>query len=266
MSDIHGFYDIMQKNLDLISFSDKETKLILCGDYIDYGPESCKVLYIIKDLITSYPSQVVAIKGNHETMFLDFLYAKDDDIWNFEWLGADQDFSTVDTFISLSSKEIINQLKKELTYQDYLFRAAKIIKEDILTNHIELIQWLKNLPFYYETETQIFVHAGIDEEAEEYWKYGTPDEYFVGKFPATFGNFNKDIIAGHISSAEVANDESFLGKVFWDNESHYFIDGNVIKSGVVPLLKYDTNSKNHSSYEPIPNATLKDEQWREYII
>lgn len=49
MSDIHGFYDIMLKNLELINFSNKENKLVLCGDYLDYGPDSCKVLYKIME-------------------------------------------------------------------------------------------------------------------------------------------------------------------------------------------------------------------------
>jgi serine/threonine protein phosphatase 1 len=247
MSDIHGFYDIMQKNLDLIDLSDKDTKLILCGDFIDYGPDSCKVLYKIKELINSYPSQVVAIKGNHETMFLEFLYAKDSDIWNVEWLGTDNDFSTVNTFITKSSKEKIEQIKTKLGYHHYLFRAAKIIKKDILTNHIELIQWLNNLPLNYETETQIFVHAGIDEEAEEFWKHGTPDEYFVSKFPATFGKFHKDIIAGHISTSTLAKDKDFHD-VFWDGESHFFIDGETNVSGTIPVLKYDTITLKYSSF------------------
>jgi len=250
MSDIHGFYDIMQKNLDLINFSNEESKLILCGDYIDYGPDSCKVLYKIKDLINRYPSQVVAIKGNHETMFLDFLSAKENDIWNVEWLSTDKEFYTANTFITKSSEEEIKQLKTDLGYHDYLFRAAKIIKKDILTNHAELIQWLKSLPLYYETETQIFVHAGIDEEAGEYWKYGTSNEYFVSKFPATFGKFYKDIIAGHIGTNELAKDNNYHD-IYWDKQSHYYIDGTVQKSGSIPMLAYDTETKKYSRISAI---------------
>lgn len=245
MSDIHGFYDLMQKNLDLIDFSDRETKLILCGDYIDYGSDSCKVLYKIKELIDSFPSQVVAIMGNHEAMFLDFLKAKDNDIWNIEWLSADTDFSTVNTFLLTSSKEKIKQLKTEMSYPDFLFPTAKIIQKDILTNHAELIGWLENLPFYYETETQIFVHAGIDEEAEEYWKYGTSNDYFVSKYPATFGKFYKDIIAGHVGTHSLAKDKNFHG-VFWDRFSHYYIDGTVKVSGEIPLLLFDTYEKKYT--------------------
>ncbi len=175
-------------------------------------------------------------------MFLEFLNAKDSDIWNVEWLSTDNDFSTVNTFIAKSSKEKIEQIKTELGYHDSLFRAAKIIKKDILANHIELIRWLDSLPLNYETETQIFVHAGIDEEAEEFWKHGTPDEYFVSKFPATFGKFHKDIIAGRISTSSLAKDKDFHD-IFWDGKSHFIIDGETNVIGTIPLLKYNTVKK-----------------------
>lgn len=62
---------------------------------------------------------------------------------------------------------------KEINYPDTYFEIAKIVKEDILHNHLKLISWIKNLPLYYETETQIFVHVGIDEEVEDYWRCQT---------------------------------------------------------------------------------------------
>ncbi|RKJ57616.1 Ser/Thr protein phosphatase, partial [Butyricicoccus sp. 1XD8-22] len=177
---------------------------------------------------------------------------------------TDNDFSTVNTFIAKSSKEKIEQIKTELGYHDSLFRAAKIIKKDILANHIELIRWLISLPLNYETETQIFVHAGIDEEAVEFWKHGTPDEYFVSKFPATFGKFHKDIIAGHISTSFLAKDKDFHD-IFWDGKSHFFIDGETNVSGTIPLLKYNTVTKKCTSFikRVDDDGTVT---WEEYSI
>jgi serine/threonine protein phosphatase 1 len=156
----------------------------------------------------------------------------------------------------MSGKEKIKQLKSVLGYYDFMFRAAKIIKEVIISNHKELIQWLNRLPLYYETETQIFVHAGIDEEAGEYWKYGTSDEYFVSKYLATFGKFYKDIIAGHISTSSIVNDKKFYG-VFWDKHSHFYLDGNVKNSYDIPMLVYETDEK---KYTKISN-TLRILEW-----
>lgn len=47
MSDIHGHMKPLEQNLNLINLFNNGNKLIFCGDYIDYGNESCKVLYEI---------------------------------------------------------------------------------------------------------------------------------------------------------------------------------------------------------------------------
>lgn len=246
MSDIHGYYEIMERNIEKINLEDKDNKLVLCGDYIDYGFDSCKVLYRIKDLMETYPEQVIALKGNHEIMFLEFLETKENDVWNIECLGADKDFSTINTFISEETKDKIK--KSKLKYSnpiEFAFQIARLIKEDIKINHKELITWLKNLPLYYETDKHIFVHAGIDEEAEDWWQHGTTEEIFISKYPATFGKFYKDIIAGHIGTYSLVNERGFHD-IYWDGESHYYIDGTVEISGKIPLLIYDNNMRKYT--------------------
>lgn len=86
--------------------------------------------------------------------------------------------------------------------------------EDIKTGFIcfdnkKIIDQLKSLPFYYESDTQIYVHAGIDEEAGEYWKWGTEDYFYCSKYPHTLGKFEKDIIAGHIFTSQIAKNENY---------------------------------------------------------
>lgn len=182
MSDIHGHLKQLEEALLLVDLeSNRDNMLILCGDYIDYGLDSCAVLNRVKKHVESYPSQIIVLMGNHEAMFLEFLDAKNDDVWSIEWLGSDKNFVTVNSFISEVSKEKISQLDIVGNYSDCLIRISKIIKTDILANHAELVEWLRGLPLYFETETQIYVHAGIDEEAEEFWKVGSSDEYFLSK-------------------------------------------------------------------------------------
>ncbi|NOU99498.1 metallophosphoesterase [Paenibacillus planticolens] len=127
-----------------------------------------------------------------------------------------------------------------------------------------LIKWLKGLPYYYETDTQIFVHAGIDEEAEEFWKWGTEDYYFCSKYPHTTGKYYKDIIAGHVSTSTISGKADYH-KVYWDKQSHYYIDGNTRVSKTIPVLKYDTVSRKYSSFE---KKKQKDGsfEWKEYTI
>jgi serine/threonine protein phosphatase 1 len=265
ISDIHGNLRPLEEALGLIDLqSHPNNKLIFCGDYIDYGSDSYQTVVKVMQMSNNYPDQVVALMGNHERMFLDFLNAKDKDIWNAEWLGADKDFATINSFITTSCKDEISKIKMGKDYYNYLFLVSNIIKRDILTNHVEIVEWLKRLPLYYETEKQIYVHAGIDEEAEEYWKLGTSEETFLGKFPATFGKFHKDIIAGHISTRSLAKTKGFH-KVYWDKRSHFYIDGETTKSGVIPVLKFDTATSKYSSFtKEIDNAGRF--KWGEYTI
>ncbi len=118
----------------------------------------------------------------------------------------------------------------------------------------DVLLWLRSLPFFYETETQIFVHAGVDEEAGEYWKLGTENYYFCSKYPHTTGRFYKDIIAGHIGTSGISGDRDFHG-AYWDGHSHYYIDGSTEQSGVIPLLKYDMETKRYSTFEKTEVST-----------
>jgi serine/threonine protein phosphatase 1 len=109
------------------------------------------------------------------------------------------------------------------------------IKKCILEKYREIIFCMKKLQYYYETKDQIFVHAGVDEEAEDLWKIGTGDYFFVGKYPPTIGPFYKDIIAGHTSTGSILGDYEF-SDVLFDGHNHYYIDGGTAKSGEIPIL------------------------------
>ncbi|MDE6167076.1 MAG: metallophosphoesterase [Acetatifactor sp.] len=107
------------------------------------------------------------------------------------------------------------------------------------------LMWIQNLPRYYTEGNTIFVHAGIDEEAEDLWEWGTNDYIFTEKYPAQTGRFYNDmqIVAGHIGTAEISGNPGFHD-IYFDGESHYYIDGSVLESGIIPVIKIDTrNSK-----------------------
>lgn len=108
------------------------------------------------------------------------------------------------------------------------------------------LRWIQNLPRYYTESNTIFVHAGIDEEAEDLWEWGTEDYIFTEKYPAQTGRFYNDmeIVAGHIGTAEISGNPGFHD-IYFDGESHYYIDGSVLESGVIPVIKIDTNSRKY---------------------
>lgn len=111
MSDIHGFYEAFETALNKVDFSG-ENQLFLLGDYIDYGPDSRKVLEKIKALQEIYGSQkVITLMGNHEKALLDWLEEYADinrhicgveQYRDAEWLlsDADGDYGTLRSFLS----------------------------------------------------------------------------------------------------------------------------------------------------------------------
>lgn len=116
------------------------------------------------------------------------------------------------------------------------------------------IRWMEKLPLYYETDNQIFVHAGVEEEAGEDWEIGTADYVYTEKYPASIGKFYKDIVAGHISTASITNDPKYRG-IYFDGESHYYIDGDVLRNGYITILMYDT--KINKYYEVTENGIME---------
>ena len=110
-------------------------------------------------------------------------------------------------------------------------------------NDKNYIEWFKTLPRYYVNGNTIFTHAGIDEEAGEDWKWGTGDHIFTGKYPADIGqipDLEMKVVAGHIGTASISGDPAFHD-IYFDGASHYYIDGSVTESGVIPVLMVDTD-------------------------
>ena len=103
--------------------------------------------------------------------------------------------------------------------------------------------WMRSLPLYYVEGKVIFVHAGIAEEAGEYWELGTPEHYFTSKYPPSFEEFDcdKKIVAGHTSVAYITGEPDYTD-IYYDGHSHFYIDGDVCATGKFNILVYDTKT------------------------
>jgi serine/threonine protein phosphatase 1 len=206
MSDIHGCLAAFEQALLLVmeELKNDSAMLLLLGDYIHGGPDNKGVLDKIINLQQTYGSdKVVALMGNHEELVL---------------MGD----STINHQIRSFDEQYFNDDEEEDKY----------------------IWWMENLPRYYTEGNTIFVHAGIDEEAGDLWEWETGEDVFVGKYPAEIGRIeglNMKVVAGHVGTAEIAGDPRFHD-IYYDGESHYYIDGTVLDSGVIPVLLVDTEA------------------------
>lgn len=260
MSDIHGCIEEFQRLMKQVDLSG-DNRIVFCGDYIDYGDSSCQVLMYLWDLQKKYGAEkVVVLKGNHEQMLLEWIsdYRNPypdgtEDYMTFnDWLRTDFESGadTIRTFISKQQMDFLNTISRTCSMETINREAVQMI----LFNYEKLILWIEQMPSYFETKNQIFVHAGVDEEAGEYWMWGTVDRILLGKFPATKGKFYKTIVAGHVGTGtwSLANDRNYHD-VFYDGESHYYIDGSVYKGGKLLLLAYD---EENGKYYQVENGKM----------
>ncbi len=243
MSDIHGCMGALEEAMTGVKLSGLN-RLVFLGDYIDYGDQSGQVLRYIRELQTKYGAgKVIVLKGNHEAAFLQwFKEFSGNKPVSFNvlrynsWLKTDseQGYKTLRTLITEEQMEELSAKERTASFDKINMLAAKLLRNSCK----DMIDWMRKMPLHYETENQIFVHAGVDEEAGDLWKVGTSVNVFLGKFPATKGKFLKPIIAGHIGVSQVADDPEFED-IYYDGESHYYIDGSCVRTGNLLVFGYD---------------------------
>lgn len=164
IGDIHGCAEALEKLLGRLPVDWGADLVIFLGDYIDRGPEPRRVIEKVMELRKLYPERVIALRGNHEWMFLRYLRGIEPEVFLFN--GG------------------------EATLRAY-YREGKL---DIPEEHRI---FLEGLPLYYETEDYFFVHAGVrperplhNQEEEDLLWIREGFYYYPGTFP-------KKIVFGH---------------------------------------------------------------------
>jgi len=137
IGDIHGCYKTLKKLVESHIKIKKSDHVYLVGDLIDRGPRSREVLdYIIDLKFKGY--NVFPIKGNHEDLFAK---AFSDEEYMLAWFhnGAEE---------TLRSFNV-----PETRINDY--EGLRLIPE-------KYYQFVAELPFYYDLNDYIIVHAGLN--------------------------------------------------------------------------------------------------------
>lgn len=237
MSDIHGNLEPLAHAVSTINLDNPSTRLVLLGDYCDRGPDSLGVFQYIMDLQNRYGDRVIALRGNHEEMFLEYIDEADDPNFARGWMLADSNMATTKSLLGPEDFKHAKHLVSLRKFED----AYAFVVESITSRHADIVAWVRALPYYYESPfKQVFVHAGIDEEAGDLWKIGTPQEWFTEMPPEYAGQkFYLDVISGHITTETVSAIPNYRG-IWHDGASHYYIDGNVTKYGELAILEYDS--------------------------
>lgn len=173
IGDVHGCAAELEALLDRLRTKSSDTVVFL-GDYVDRGPSAKRVIDLILDL--SKVCRVVALKGNHEAMFLDFLNHP-------ESVGA--------------GLFILNG--GAATLASYSSGDGSF---EIPESHIEFLQ---NLKLTHETETHFFVHAGVPLEPLAKLNAKDQEQHLLWSrhpFLSTDFKWEKMIVHGHTPAPE----------------------------------------------------------------
>jgi serine/threonine protein phosphatase 1 len=158
--DIHGCYSTLLSLLDKIRLK-KEDYVFLLGDYIKRGARSREVLDLIKNLMDQ-GYNIFPLRGNHEQMLLD----------------ADSNFK--------NSRFIFPGIRKpEELYNE---------NNQLISKYVD---FLKGLPYYFELDNFLLVHAGFNTAVEDPFE-DTSSMIWIDKFDYnTIKLKGKRVIHGH---------------------------------------------------------------------
>jgi serine/threonine protein phosphatase 1 len=148
IGDIHGDLAHLFKLLACLPELDAGDTLVFLGDYIDRGPRSADVIDYLRRLPKQTPAKVVTLRGNHEDAWLRVVRG--------EWpeFVLPRGNGCLETLRSFLGKP--HPSPEEAPADDELraFLSGAFLPRDV-------VAWMRKLPYFYEDEHAIYVHAGL---------------------------------------------------------------------------------------------------------
>lgn len=203
ISDIHGCIDQFDQLINSLELTTTSDKLVLLGDYVDRGPNSKEVVDKVMFLVKEYGA--VALRGNHDQRLVDLIRNKDDIIeTKFIQHGGIDTINSYCDHNNMNSKLDLNS-------------AITIIRE----NYSHHIDFLSNLPLFYEDDHHIYVHAGINPKYVN-WKEQTDHDfmYIKDEFFLHPTAIDKKVVFGHTKVIDIHGSADV-----WFGEDKIGIDG-----------------------------------------
>lgn len=214
VSDVHGDYEALIKGLEEAGYDENNENhlLISCGDAFDRGDSSLAIYEYFKKL--SDENKAIILMGNHTKLFIDYLNGTSLSPFNYLNNGTNE---TLADFLHRSSPfeswwTIDKGRDDSPTVGDFGEWISEA-RQEINDEYPELLEWLENRPYYYETKNYIFTHGAIDTDADDWhipkcvhhmfvdWDALTWDDgSFFGK---EINNTDKTVVIGHFGTDQL---------------------------------------------------------------
>ncbi len=148
IGDIHGETQHLFKLLASFPTLDADDTIVFVGDYIDRGPKSKQVVDYVMNLPKESPAKVVALRGNHEDAWLRVI----DRGWD-EFVKPPKNGGLA-AMRSYTGGPHPNEDERPQPSEEMILLAGEFFPP-------EHVAWFRSLPYYFENEHAIYVHAGL---------------------------------------------------------------------------------------------------------
>lgn len=186
ISDIHGCNATLK---ELIGKVPEDSEFIFLGDYIDRGNDSASVIDTL--LTLEQNSRCVFLKGNHEDMFLNAIIGTSRDQDLFLLNGG---YATIKSY-----------QEKGCTGKRFIMQGVEFY---IPTDHLDFFYELND---HYETDTHIFVHAGLYPNVNLQDNHPQNKMWIREDFLQSNYNWGKPVVHGHTPSELMYKDDRRIG-------------------------------------------------------
>jgi serine/threonine protein phosphatase 1 len=148
IGDIHGELDHLRTLVARLPLLDADDTLVFLGDYLDRGARSEEVVRVVRAFARELGCRVVTLRGNHEDAWLRVVERG----WpEFVFPPGNGCLATMRSYVGgapPAEDEMPAQAEVEALF------AGKFFPPDV-------VEWMKELPYWYEDEHAIYVHAGL---------------------------------------------------------------------------------------------------------
>ena len=262
IGDIHGDLQALYDLLDKLPELDAEDTIVFLGDYLDRGPHSAQVIAFIRfELPRRTEAKIVSLRGNHEDAWLRVV----DRGWDaFVLPKGNGCLACLRSFTGGEVPEPEDWPENEEELRS-MFTGA-FFPEDVL-------EWLRGLPYWYEDDHAIYVHAGLPQGEDGGFQHPSDvakkrkllwlrTEEFFREYRG------KTVVFGHTVTAtlpeELSNYTPEDPTDLWAGENVIGIDTGAGKGGFLTAIEFPElivwESRTDEEREAAKHTTWEDEE------
>ena len=148
IGDIHGDLEALQLLFGRLPELTSDDTVVFLGDYVDRGPSSAGVVAWVREFATKTPAKAVTLRGNHEDAWIQVV----DEGWpEFVFPRGN---GCLECYRSFRGEPPPGDDQLPTTEELDAMCTGEFLPKDV-------VSWFRELPFFYEDDHAIYVHAGI---------------------------------------------------------------------------------------------------------